>query len=111
MQEQCFEVSRTTNADVQRKLKNKYDTRAAAAVENITKQGTHTHTYSNSDTVTLKHAHRHTHILMLMNTHTYTNADMHTQKPTCIHTHARTIHTHTVYSLFYFFEVNSNIIP
>ena len=39
MQEQCFEVSRTTNADVQRKLKNKYDTRAAAAVENITKQG------------------------------------------------------------------------
>lgn len=41
MQEQCFEVSRTTNADVQRKLKNKYDTRAAAAVENITKQGTH----------------------------------------------------------------------
>ena len=42
MQEQCFEVSRTTNADVQRKLKNKYDTRAAAAVENITKQGAYT---------------------------------------------------------------------
>lgn len=39
MQDTCFEVSRTTNADVQRKLKNKYDTRAAAAVENITKQG------------------------------------------------------------------------
>lgn len=45
MQEQCFEVSRTTNADVQRKLKNKYDTRAAAAVENITKQGAHTYTH------------------------------------------------------------------
>lgn len=51
MQEQCFEVSRTTNADVQRKLKNKYDTRAAAAVENITKQGAHQYTN------TIKHAH------------------------------------------------------
>jgi hypothetical protein len=39
MQEKCFEVSRTTDVDVQRKLKNKYDTRAAAAVENISKQG------------------------------------------------------------------------
>lgn len=58
MQEQCFEVSRTTNADVQRKLKNKYDTRAAAAVENITKQGTHQHTR------TTTHAHDRTYVHM-----------------------------------------------
>lgn len=39
MQDKCFENSGTTNMDVQRKLKNKYDTRAAAAVENMAKQG------------------------------------------------------------------------
>lgn len=39
MQEKCFEVSKTTDKDVQRKLKNKYDTRAAAAVEKVTRHG------------------------------------------------------------------------
>jgi hypothetical protein len=39
MQEKCFEVSKTTNSDIQRKLKNKYDTRAAAAVEKINNAG------------------------------------------------------------------------